>query len=186
MILIVCGSDKSGKSSLIKKLKSDVFKNAIVFKLSEGNKPTGRAYPEVEAARVYTAYSELFAQAKKLSDDGHVVIFDRAYPSQMVYCIKRQGYTGWTDALNDEIWLTFDRWVAGLGTKMIYCWAPDHIIAERFKTEKEEYMRTDEIEAIKGRYMQFLERSKVKALLMNSTEDMDLNIEDVKKFVSLK
>lgn len=169
---------------MIHELKEKVFKNAIVFKLSAGNKPSGRDFPEIENARVFTAYSELFAQAKKLSDEGHVVIFDRAYPSQMVYCVKRQKHSGWSDQLTEPAWAAFDKYIALQGVKMIYCWAPDAVVAERFKTDGEDYMRVDEIEALKARYMIFVERSAVKTLMLNSTDEMSENVEAVKNFIS--
>ena len=138
MILIVEGLDKSGKSTIIKDLveyKRQMHKDPIVLKLSQ--KPKDNSDSEIQKVKII--YTELFEQAKRLQTD-RLVLFDRSFPSEMVYSIKR-GY----DAMEDLFWWEFDR-VLGkqnlleIRTILIYCKAPKTVLIERFKTDKEEWV----------------------------------------------
>lgn len=171
MILILEGLDKSGKSSMTSDLLS-FFYRAVTFKLF--NKPTSLA-PE-ELVKIKTAYSELFAQAKRLNNK-HTVIFDRAYPSELVYSIKR-GY----DAFDDPDWWALDERLSRLPNLfIIYCSAPDDVVAKRLITEKEEYMTAEEIPVLRSRYEQFVERTKIPVLGVDSTQPRDKNLASIIK-----
>ena len=177
MIIIVEGLDKSGKSTIVNDLvesqKNFYNQTPVVFKLS--SKPIDGS-PE-EQRKVLCRYEELFAQAVKLHDQGHVVIFDRAYPSEMVYSIKR-GY----DSLNDFKWLEFDKKIGNLEevfVNLIYCEAPRELLIERFKSDKEEFTTVKEIDTLIERYESFLDCTSLKPIRISSTESRIDNLQKI-------
>lgn len=181
MIIILEGIDCSGKSTIIKDLVESRLRQhqePIVFKLSQ--KPQDNS--EKEQEKVKTIYIELFKQAKRLNNN-KIVIFDRAHPSEMVYSVKR-GY----DAMQDNFWWEFDR---SLGKRaldkinilLIYCFAPDDVVRERMKTDKEEFMKEDELELLKTRYQTFLSKTHLPYIEVDTTKDRVANIATVKKIL---
>ncbi len=169
MIYIVEGADKSGKSTLIKAF-TEQHARSLVLKLSSDFKP--KYGDKEELHNLSVAYNELFNQARALSyDQGFDVIFDRAYPSEIVYSIKRD-----YDAFKHNHWWELDRGLAASGfCKLIYCSVPDEINKDRMQTEKEEYLKQDELTLIKARYKEFLAKTKLTVIELDTTQDPQLN-----------
>jgi len=159
MIIVVEGLDKTGKSTIIQDLTS-LHSGAVVFKLSQ--KPFDNSEKEIQ--KVKTSYVELFNQARKLSKKGFVVIFDRAYPSELVYSIKR-GY----DAFSDPFWIQLDHDLAN-DISILYCTAKKETIVKRFLEQKEDYAKEEEISLLLERYQKFISMTLVPV----TTIDTDL------------
>lgn len=181
MIIIVEGSDKVGKSTIIQDLvdsQKQQHKDPVVLKLSQ--KPKNDS--ESERLKVKIAYQELFEQAKKISEQ-RLVIFDRAYPSEMTYSVKRK-----YDAMKDKFWWDFD---SKLGAKnlsqmkvlLIYCTAPIEIIKERMKKENEEFLKVEETEVIQRRYEQFLKKTYLPHIVVDTTKNRIANLSTVKNLI---
>lgn len=174
MILIIEGIDKAGKSSVISDIR-DLQKDAIVFKLA--NKPKDGSIEQLN--RVYVAYVELFAQAVRLSNEGRLIIFDRAYPSEMVYSVKR----GYDALLDSPKWRKFDKVLSNEHALVIYCYAPKEIIEKRFETDKEEFMSVKEIDEFTTRYEHFLGITELPYIKVDSTKDRAANITTIRQLL---
>jgi len=181
MIIIIEGIDKAGKSTIVKDLE-DLFENkAIVLKLSQ--KPKDGSPDEL--LKVKVAYRELFEQARMMNEKGMKVIFDRSYPSELVYSIKR-GY----DALKNQEWWEFDESLKDLVDKkeilLIYCSTEDQIIETRFKTDNETFMEPQEIPLFKERYEEFLSKTILPYIRIDSLKDRLANLVTIQNLLDKK
>lgn len=177
MNIIIEGIDKAGKSTIAADIREALYPvNPITFKLTQ--KPQQDNFFSQEA--VITLYKEMFGQTRHPQNAEHLFIFDRSYPSEMVYSIKR-GY----DALSNKDLLELD---AKLGeehnTLLIYCEADAKTISKRFKSEKEEYLTDEDIEQILERYNIFLMKTKLPFIKINSLTDRGANLAAVRKFLN--
>lgn len=159
MIFIIEGIDKSGKSTVIKDLIKE-FDGAVVFKLY--NKPKNSS--EREREKVWIAYTELFHQATILAEEGKTVIFDRAYPSELVYSVKR-GY----DAFYNNDWWKMDEGLVEAVT-LVYCEAPVEVLKKRFVDTQETDLDFNELEKILERYNKFIETTKLDTIVLDTTK----------------
>ena len=99
MNIIIEGIDKAGKSTIAADIREALYPaNPVTFKLTQ--KPQQGNFFSQEA--VITLYKEMFGQTRHAQNADHLFIFDRSYPSEMVYSIKR-GY----DALSNKDLLEF-------------------------------------------------------------------------------
>lgn len=171
-ILILEGIDKSGKTTVLTDLK-EVYPHSIVFKLS--NKPESSSL--VDRLRVQIAYSELFSQALRLSDEGSFVIFDRAYPSELVYSVRR-GY----DAMTNEFWKELDKTLKR-SVLLIYCEAPRSRLEKRFEETEETDLELSELSLVLDRYKQFLKKTKLPILKLNTTNTVGRNRQKILDFI---
>lgn len=173
MNIILEGCDKSGKSTLIRDIVTSMLPEIpVVFKLSQKPKDDS----PMEREKVIAAYKEMFHQAE--NNPNHVFIFDRAYPTEMVYSIKR-GY----DALSEPELLKLDTKLADGNTLLIYCEADPDVIAKRFLTDNEEFAKIEDIERLLERYNIFLTKTKLPYIRINSLTDRFQNLAAVRKFL---
>ena len=174
MIYIVEGIDKSGKSTVILDLVSALPGVPVVFKLK--NKPTSGSTDE--RRKVALAYDELFEQAKK----NHIntpIIFDRAYPSELVYSQINRGY----DAFYEVDWWRLDEELKEIA-RFIYCSAPNDVLLERFKQHNETDLTENQFGQVLARYDMFLEKTNLKVLRLDTTMSREENLERIKEFVN--
>lgn len=174
MIIILEGIDKSGKTSVIQDLEKDVLVNSIVWKVH--NKPkTGNRRDQ---DKIWTAYSELFHQAlathKKIN-----VVFDRSYPSELVYSQVKRRY----DAFYDLRWWELDKSLKD-DVVLIYCYAPEEELKKRFFLTGEKHLTESEFPKILGRYDWFLQRTKLPTLKLDTTKSRSENIAEMQKFIN--
>lgn len=178
MILIIEGIDKSGKSTVLRDIKESIEDKTITFKLSQ--KPLDNSLQEREKVKV--AYTELFNQAKKLSEEGYTILFDRAYPSELIYS-KKRGY----DAFEDTFWWNLDKELGSLEKiLLIYCSVSSDITKERFKFCNEEFMTEEEINDFKERYERFLNLTQIPFIRIDSMQDRLSNVLTIRNFIISK
>lgn len=174
MIVIFEGIDKSGKSTVLQDLVGRIRSDhvwPIVYKLE--NKP--RDNSEFERNKVWIAYSELFAQAVRQSPM-QTVIFDRAYPSELVHS-PRRGY----DAFYLPRWWGLDESLRDIA-KIVYCSAPLDVIKERFVLTNEKDP-SDDLEEIIERYEMFLERTSLPVLRVDTTQSRVTNLDKIDEYL---
>ena len=177
MNIIIEGIDKAGKSTMISdltaKLKELYDIEAVIFKISK--KPKG---PD-EVPELIRAYEELFHQTEDVRNKEHIFLFDRSYPSEMVYAPKR-GY----DSMNNEGLKELD---ARLGrnenTILIYCEANAETIRRRFIEDKEEYASLEDIEMLLQGYDKFLSLTVLPYIRISSENDREKNLNEVIKYL---
>lgn len=172
MIYIVEGIDKSGKSTVIGDLQS-LLPGAVIFKLK--NKPTSGSTDE--RTKVFTCYDELFHQAR-LNHEKVPIIFDRAYPSEIVYSKINRGY----DAFYQVDWWRLDDELKDIA-RFIYCSAPEDVLIERFLKHNEKDLTQDQFEEVLERYDLFLGKTSLKTLFLDTTKSREENIETIKDFI---
>lgn len=176
MNIIVEGIDKAGKSTIV----GDIIESLIpvipvVVKVSQ--KPKSES--ELEKAIIIARYQELFALTENPLNKEHIFLFDRAYPSEMVYSVKRGG-----DKLSEPAFLDLDKRLGkSEQTLLIYCEADPKTIARRFESEKEEYAKVEDIEKLLARYEIFLKKTKLPYIRINSLTDRGQNLAAVREFL---
>lgn len=173
MILILEGIDKAGKSTVIKDISEKILPNSLVWKFK--NKPINSQRDEVN--KCFIGYDELFHQAVA-SHKKVPIVFDRAYPSELVYSIKRQ-----YDAFFDLRFWDLDKRLKD-DAKIVYCHAPDEVLKKRFEETGETDLKYSEFPRILERYEQFLSKTAIPVLRVDTTKSREENIEAIKRFIS--
>ena len=176
MNIIICGSDKSGKSTICADIRESLYPVIpVTIKLTK--KPSDdKLFTKEMAARLYR---ELIGQTQNPLNKDLIFLFDRCYPSEMVYSFKR-GY----EAMDSEDYLVMDHSLADdQQTLLIYCEADVATLKKRFVTEKEEYLKDSEVERVLERYEQFLKWTSLPFIRINSLTDRGQNVVAVRKFI---
>lgn len=173
MNIIFEGIDKAGKSTLIRDVRDHFISPPVVFKITK--KPID-ASGVPELVRVY---QELFAQTRDPRNDQRHFIFDRSYPSELVYSIKR----GYDSMENEELRILDENLGRNGKTVLVYCEADPETIARRFREDNEEYAQQSEIQTLLNRYETFLAKTAIPWIRINSTEDPQKNCDSVMDFV---
>lgn len=178
MNIIVEGIDKAGKSTIANDIRESLYPTIpITLKLSR--KPQDGSFFEQNIVGVI--YSEIFAEVNNVLNDKHIFLFDRAYPSEMVYSVKR-GY----DAMKSETFVDLDyRLGQENKTLLVYCEATPEVIAKRFKADREEYLTEADIAKTLERYEEFLAMTSLPFIRINSLTDRGANIVAVREFLKL-
>lgn len=155
MLILFEGLDKSGKSTLIKNFqdisKLPVFKNDI--------KPTPAAFDRGMVNGIY--YGAYKAADLSLGD----TIFDRSHITELTYANVKRGY--WPE---EGFWLD---WEEKNQHKVftVYVDTPTELLIERFEKDKEEYVKVEEIEAIKKAYEEYFKKSKLSLVYVDGSLD---------------
>jgi len=177
MNIIIEGIDKAGKSTIAGDIREALYpQKPVTFKLTQ--KPQQGNFFSQEV--VVVLYKEMFGQSKHQVNEDHIFLFDRSYPSEMVYSIKRD-----YDAMNNKSLLELDQKLGEEGkTLLIYCEADAETIARRFAEEFEEYAKEEDIQVLLDRYEEFLAKTKIPFIRINSLTDRGANLAAVRKFLN--
>lgn len=175
MNIIIEGCDKSGKSTIAGDIREALQpKTPVSIKLVQ--KPV-----DLDPTMVKKMYIEFFHQANSPLNKDHLFLFDRSYPSEMVYSAKRK-----YDAMKD---LDLRKLDFDLGrtkqTLLIYCEVDFETLKKRFDKEKEAYLKKEEIQMILERYEQFLAITSVPYIRVNSLKDRGANLAAVREFLKV-
>lgn len=163
MIIITCGCDATGKTTLIEQLSKELNYNIVKgssFQIT-GNKTN----------------KELFESFTDLLETDNV-IFDRYIYSNYVYAPLYEDYS----VLTEEQVRFIERELKG-DAIVIYLTASTETIKQRFETRGEEYVSIDEIDKIKLGYEKVLMHSDLPVYTYNtsiiSTEEIVEDIMDI-------
>jgi len=153
MIFLFEGLDKSGKSTLIRNFRDlshiEVFKNPI--------KPGKTDYSKgFVNGTYYGAYL-----AAKLSDQD--LIFDRSHITELAYAKVKRKYEPET-----EFWNKWEEENAHC-VIVVFIDAPLDTLKERFKTDKEEYVKISEIKRIANAYEKYFENPKLRMIYIDGS-----------------
>lgn len=155
MLLLFEGLDKSGKSTLIRNFQDishlPVFKNPI--------KPTKQMYKRGFCDGTYFGAYEL---ARLANQD---FIFDRSHITELAYAKVKRGYNP-----SMKYWLEWEE-ANKHRVVVVYIDAPLKTIKERFKSDKEEYVKEKEIELIAKKYEEYFKKSKVSLIYIDGSQD---------------
>jgi thymidylate kinase len=155
MLFLFEGLDKSGKTTLIKNFVDlsgiDVFKNPI--------KPTDKMY---DRGFVNGTYFGAYEAARVGKQD---LIFDRSHITEIAYAEVKRGYKP-----SKNFWLKWEE-LNKHYVVVVYVDAPLETVKERFKTDKEEYVKEKEIELIAKKYEEYFKKSKLSFVYIDGSHD---------------
>ena len=158
--IIIEGVDKSGKSTIIEKMKNQ-FERGLAIK----NLIRPRDASDEETRRMTDLYDHIL----RISSCPEVTyILDRFYQSEIVYSILR-GNDRFEDANFMEIVKDWEKYVAK-DTLLVLLETDPAIIAERFRTCKEDYVKEEQIRMLQERYNRCFEMSKLPKIKLDTTE----------------
>lgn len=161
MRIIVEGVDKSGKSTLIEKMKNQ-FEYAIAIK----NMIKPRDKSQYETSRITEIYDEITSLSGY--SDETIYILDRFYQSEIVYSALRGN-----DRFDDE---DFMDWVEDLeseikeNTLLVLVETDAETVAKRFKTCGEDFAKEEQIGMLQERYNRVLEQTKLRHIKLDTTK----------------
>lgn len=168
MNIIIEGCDKSGKSTIIEALKNKV-PGMVSVKLM--TKPRTKE----EADREYI--QDVYKKMRSISRTTNLpVLFDRFYLSEVVYSFKR-GY----EAMDDPFFKEFDRSLKE-DTILVLLEVDPELIAKRFKKDREDFAKEEEIELIQKRYRTVFEQSELPKIKIDPTDRLEEAVEEIMKF----
>lgn len=170
MRIIIDGCDKSGKSTLIEALKNQV-PSLIGLKLLTKPKDSS----EMSKQYVKMMYAKMADMSR---DQGAHYLFDRWYPSEMVYSFKR-GY----NAIQDGWFYKFEQELSKTPNLYILVEAPKKVIAERFKADGENFAKVEEIDRIQKRYRKQYDKCQLNKMIIDTTGNLDGAVEQIKAVI---
>jgi len=153
-VIILEGVDKTGKTTLAEKLLK--AKTGTIL-IKQNRK---------DLKKIKDAFMNMAILLRDLPGDAPIIL-DRFYPSQMVYSILRG-----EESMTDVFYHVLENDLVNHPTlkfEIIYCTADDDTIRRRFKKEKEEYVKEDQIKLLKSRYEHFIKRTKLKVTTYNTS-----------------
>lgn len=162
MRIIVEGVDKSGKSTIIEKMKNR-FEYGIAIK----NMIKPRDNSPEETKRICKIYEDIEIMSQNI-DPNQVFILDRYYQSEIVYSILRGN-----DRLVDP---NFKNWVRDMesairhNTLFVLVETDAETVAERFKKCNEDFVKEDQIKMLQDRYNQVFETSTLPKIKLDTTK----------------
>ena len=170
MRIIIEGCDKAGKSSLIHALKNEIpsLLGIKLLSVPRDNKPESKRY-------IQMAYAKM---AELSRDQSFHYVFDRFYPSQMVYSFKRDA-----NDMEDGWFWKFEQELAKTPSLYVYLDVPKDVLKKRFKTEKEDYVDIADINRIVKRYEKHFDQCQLNKIKIDPTDDMKGAVEKIKKAI---
>lgn len=170
MRIIIDGCDKSGKSTLLEALKNEI-PSLVGLKLL--TKP--KDHSEKSAQYIMKMYMHMAEMTRNQS--AHY-LFDRFYPSQMVYSFKRGG-----DDLENGWYWGFEKELSRTPNLYILLDVDEKILAHRFETDGEDYALPEDIKTIKERYNTHYERCQLNKLKVDPTDRLEETVAQIKEVI---
>ena len=158
MIIIVEGTDKSGKSTLCKHLAEKFNLKSIHCSKPQTNDP-------------YTEYKEMI---EKVEDN---TIFDRSFLGEYVYAnVWRGGCKITFDQFNEIERILIKK---GILSIVVYAEAPINTIADRFISEKEEFAKVEEIKTYQEHFNTIIKNCTLPVIRYNSFYQCPQDISEI-------
>ena len=173
--IIIEGVDKSGKSTIIEKMKNQ-FERGLAIK----NMIKPKDASDEETRRITDMYDHIL----RISSCPEVTyILDRFYQSEIVYSDLR-GNDRFKDANFMEIVEDWEKNIAK-DTLFVLLETDPEIVAERFKTCGEDFVKEDQIRMLQARYNKCFEMSKLPKIKLDTTElGIEKSLELIKQEVA--
>ena len=168
MRIIIEGCDKSGKSTLVEALKNEI-PSLIGLKLltkPRDNSDTSKAYIK----KMYVKMAQM------TMDPGAHYLFDRWYPSEMVYSFKRK-----YEAMNDPWFWSFEKELRNSPVLYVLLDVDRKLVTERFKKDNEQFAKADEIIRIQKRYRKHFAQCQLNKLVIDPTDNLDGAIQQIRE-----
>lgn len=170
MRIIIDGCDKSGKSTLIEALKNQI-PSLVGLKLLTKPKDSS------EDSQAYIKQMYMHMADMTRNQSAHY-LFDRFYPSQMVYSFKRDH----DDMENGWYW-AFEKELAKTPSLYILLDVEEGLLAKRFASEGEDYALPEDIKTIKERYLTHFDQCQLNKLKVDPTDKLDETVAQIKEVI---
>lgn len=167
MRIIIDGCDKSGKSTLIEALKNEIPSLIGLKLLTKPKDASDKSKQYIQQMYIHMADMTRNQQAHYL--------FDRFYPSQMVYSFKR----GHDDLENGWFW-GFEKELAKTPSLYILLDVDEKLLAKRFVSEGEDYALPEDIKTIKDRYLTHYDRCQLNKMKVDPTDRLAETVAEIK------
>ena len=167
MRIIIEGCDKSGKSTLIEALKNEI-PSLIGLKLL--TKPKDKS----EASQTYIKQMYIHMADMTRDQKAHY-LFDRYYPSQMVYSFKRDH-----DDMKDLWFASFEKELRKTPNLYVLLNVDRKLLLERFKKDGEDYAKPEEIDRIQKRYLKQFKNSTLNKMMVDPTDNLPATVQKIK------
>ena len=168
MRIILEGLDKSGKSTLVEALKNQI-PSLVGLKLLTKPKDGG------EESQQYIKQMYMHMAEMTRNQSAHY-LFDRFYPSQMVYSFKREH----DDLENGWFW-QFEQELAKTPNLYILLDVDEKLLAQRFETDGEDYALPEDIKKIKERYLTHFEQCQLNKVKLDPTDKLEETVARIKE-----
>lgn len=167
MRIIIDGCDKSGKSTLVEALKNEV-PSLIGLKLLTKPKD-GSDESKLYIKAMYKHMAEM------TRDQAAHYLFDRFYPSEMVYSFKRK-----YEAMDDPWFARFEKELRKTPHLYVMLNVDKKLVLERFKTNNETFAKPEDIDRIQKRYLKQFERCALNKIMVDPTDKLEETVKLIK------
>lgn len=171
MRIIIDGCDKSGKSTLIEALKNEI-PSLIGMKLL--TKPWDNS--DLSKQYIKKMYIRM---ADMTRDQSAHYLFDRWYPSEMVYSFKR-GY----NSMQDPFFWDFEKELRKTPNLYILLNVDKKLIAKRFETDGEDFAKVTEIDRIQKRYLKHFKLCQLNKIMVDPTDNLEETVKLIKETIA--
>lgn len=155
-IVIVEGSDLSGKTTFIEKLSKSLNNGYVVKNTYKPRKPEDSKKIQEQYNHIIT----MLRKSAKIDLNDRVIILDRFYPSQVVY-----SYLRGTDEKNGRFYKRIEERMQNIeSAEVFYIWitAPMTHLLDRYDKRGEDYLSKADLKKINERYEVFYHNCKLK------------------------
>lgn len=151
-LIIFTGVDATGKSTIVKRI-SEEFNMPVIHMDKVSSEEEGKKL-----------------NYEILNNVNEDTIMDRYYMEEVVYAVVYRDYkAGYLEDLEQLLLSKFD-------VLIIYTFAKQSIIEERFKSRGESFTKIEDIKTLNKLYDDFLEKTLInKKILINTTNNLDEN-----------
>lgn len=170
IVIIIEGPDLAGKSTLVDKLSKEY--PGIVIKVSQRPMTKSKGEMILFKKHLYSVldYVNHNRQTK-------TIVFDRFYPTEMVYSKVMRGY----DSYDDGDFRDMERVIRARNHLYIYCRPAIEILHERFHSRGDEHINIENFDELIARYDRFFSETKMNKIQLDTVQPVEDLIEQIKK-----
>lgn len=169
IVMIVEGPDLSGKSTLVDALVKEY--PGIMLKVTK--RPVSKNKMDIIGFKKYL-YSAL--DYVNHNRQTKIIIFDRFFPSEMVYSMVKRGY----EAYHDRDYVDMERVIKAREHLYIYCCPGIDSLTERYKSRGDEHVTPDDLLPLVERYDRFYDQTRMNKIKLDTTQPIEQLLEQIK------
>lgn len=176
MLIILEGLDCSGKSYIATQLLRAL---PHCYYLKHGNRPKDKSIKEIN--RIKETYRDMLHAWDAIWDIDNNMIFDRFFPSELVYSLPKRGY----EAFDDPDYQEIEKLILKENAPhiiVLYVFASTEELVSRMKVRGEDYMELGDIDKLKARYNAFLNSTKIPVVRIQSGTDIKEILEKINEY----
>ena len=174
MLIILEGLDLSGKSYIAEQLLKQL---PDCYYIKHGNRPVDSSIDGI--IKIQETYSNMLHMWRSIATSYRNMIFDRFFPSEMVYSQVKRGYDAFHDPFYEHIQ---DMLIAAdYRVLIVYIHTHKEELVKRFELRGDDYMDLDDIDKLLARYNVFLASTRLPVCHIQSGTPIDTIMEKINK-----